>query len=52
MSRAKIDVAILGATGVVGQRLVALLADHPWLRLAEVVASDRSAGGGASLGRD
>jgi aspartate-semialdehyde dehydrogenase len=35
---------VLGATGSVGQRFVQLLADHPWFRLAEVVASDRSAG--------
>src|SRR5687768_18539978 len=40
----KIPVGILGATGSVGQRLVQLLADHPWFEVAEVVASDRSAG--------
>ncbi|MFT4039277.1 MAG: aspartate-semialdehyde dehydrogenase [Thermomicrobiales bacterium] len=40
----KIPVAVLGATGSVGQRFVQLLADHPWFELAEVVASDRSAG--------
>jgi aspartate-semialdehyde dehydrogenase len=40
----KIDVAILGATGAVGQRFVQLLENHPWFRVAEVVASDRSAG--------
>jgi aspartate-semialdehyde dehydrogenase len=40
----KLDVAILGATGAVGQRFVQLLEDHPWFRVAEVVASDRSAG--------
>lgn len=40
----KIDVAILGATGAVGQRFIALLENHPWFRVAEVVASDRSAG--------
>jgi aspartate-semialdehyde dehydrogenase len=40
----KIDVAILGATGTVGQRFVQLLAGHPWFRVAEVAASDRSAG--------
>ncbi len=39
-----IDVAILGATGAVGQRFIQLLAGHPWFRVAEVVASDRSAG--------
>ena len=39
-----IRVGVLGATGAVGQRLVAMLERHPWFRLAEVVASDRSAG--------
>ncbi len=33
---------VLGATGMVGQRLVKLLADHPWFELAEVAASERS----------
>ena len=41
---ARIPVAILGATGSVGQRFIQLLADHPWFRVHEVVASDRSAG--------
>lgn len=40
----RIPVAILGATGSVGQRFIQLLADHPWFRVHEVVASDRSAG--------
>jgi aspartate-semialdehyde dehydrogenase len=40
----RIPVAVLGATGSVGQRFVQLLAGHPWFRLAEVVASDRSVG--------
>jgi aspartate-semialdehyde dehydrogenase len=40
----KLDVAVLGATGAVGQRFVQLLENHPWFRVAEVVASDRSAG--------
>ena len=39
-----IPVAVLGATGSVGQRFVQLLAAHPWFRLHEVVASERSAG--------
>jgi aspartate-semialdehyde dehydrogenase len=39
-----IPVAVLGATGSVGQRFVQLLASHPWFRLHEVVASERSAG--------
>lgn len=41
---AKIPVAVLGATGSVGQRFVQLLENHPWFRLAEAVASERSAG--------
>ena len=40
----KIPVGILGATGAVGQRFVQLLSDHPWFEVAEVAASDRSAG--------
>ncbi|MBE2195963.1 MAG: aspartate-semialdehyde dehydrogenase [Anaerolinea sp.] len=40
----KLDVAVLGATGTVGQRFIQLLAAHPWFRVAEVAASDRSAG--------
>src|SRR5438477_1967352 len=41
---ARIPVAVLGATGSVGQRFVQLLENHPWFRLHEVVASERSAG--------
>lgn len=41
---AKVKVGILGATGVVGQRFVQLLADHPWFEVTEVAASERSAG--------
>ena len=41
---ARIDVGIAGATGLVGQHLIARLADHPWFRVAWVAASDRSAG--------
>ena len=44
MADSRIPVAVLGATGNVGQRFIELLADHPWFRVAEVVASDRSAG--------
>jgi len=40
----KLDVAVLGATGTVGQRFIQLLANHPWFRVAEVAASERSAG--------
>lgn len=42
--RERMPVAVLGATGSVGQRFVQLLENHPWFRLAEVVASERSAG--------
>lgn len=35
---------VLGATGMVGQRIVRMLADHPWFELTEVVASERSSG--------
>ena len=37
-------VAVLGATGAVGQAFIRLLTDHPWFELAEVAASERSAG--------
>lgn len=37
-------VAVLGATGAVGQAFVRLLAAHPWFELAELAASERSAG--------
>ncbi|HXG45318.1 MAG TPA: aspartate-semialdehyde dehydrogenase [Gemmatimonadales bacterium] len=40
----RVPVAILGATGTVGQKLVRLLADHPWFEIAAVAASDQSAG--------
>lgn len=39
-----IPVGVLGATGAVGQRLLTLLADHPWFRPAFLAASERSAG--------
>jgi aspartate-semialdehyde dehydrogenase len=39
-----IEVGILGATGMVGQQFIALLADHPWFRVAWLGASERSAG--------
>lgn len=40
----KISVGILGATGMVGQRFVQLLKNHPWFEVAVVAASPRSAG--------
>jgi aspartate-semialdehyde dehydrogenase len=42
--RERIPVAVLGATGAVGQTFIRLLRDHPWFRVAEVAASERSAG--------
>jgi aspartate-semialdehyde dehydrogenase len=42
--REPIPVAVLGATGAVGQTFVKLLHGHPWFRLAEVAASERSTG--------
>ena len=38
------QVGVVGATGMVGQRFVSLLAQHPWFHLAVVAASPRSAG--------
>jgi aspartate-semialdehyde dehydrogenase len=40
----KVKVGILGATGMVGQRFVQLLDNHPWFEVAELAASERSAG--------
>jgi aspartate-semialdehyde dehydrogenase len=40
----RIPVGILGATGMVGQRFVQLLENHPWFEVAWLAASDRSAG--------
>src|SRR5207237_3670697 len=39
-----IEVGILGATGMVGQQFIALLANHPWFRVTWLGASQRSAG--------
>jgi aspartate-semialdehyde dehydrogenase len=41
---ARLPVAVLGATGAVGQTFVRMLDGHPWFELAEVAASERSAG--------
>src|SRR5437762_11263771 len=41
---ASIPVGILGATGAVGQQFIALLADHPWFKVAWLGASQRSEG--------
>ncbi len=40
----KIKVGVLGATGMVGQRYIKLLEDHPWFEVTYVAASPRSAG--------
>ncbi len=40
----KFKVGILGATGMVGQRFAALLAEHPWFEIKVLAASPRSAG--------
>jgi aspartate-semialdehyde dehydrogenase len=42
--RPKIPVAILGATGAVGQRFVQLLDGHPWFEIAILTGSERSIG--------
>jgi aspartate-semialdehyde dehydrogenase len=40
----KFNVGIVGATGMVGQRFISLLADHPWFEIVLLSASERSAG--------
>ncbi|WP_029321242.1 aspartate-semialdehyde dehydrogenase [Butyrivibrio sp. AE3004] len=40
----KLRVAVLGATGMVGQRFITILENHPWFEVAVVAASPRSAG--------
>jgi len=40
----KLEVGILGATGMVGQRFVTLLEHHPWFEIKWLAASERSAG--------
>ena len=44
MSQSQIPVAVLGATGSVGQRFISLLENHPWFKVVALAASDRSAG--------
>lgn len=44
MHDTRLPVAVLGATGAVGQTFIRLLADHPWFRLTEIAASERSQG--------
>ena len=40
----KLKVGILGGTGMVGQRFISLLEDHPWFEVTTIAASPRSAG--------
>ncbi len=40
----KLKVAILGGTGMVGQRFISILENHPWFEVKEIAASPRSAG--------
>ncbi len=40
----KLKVGILGGTGMVGQRFIALLENHPWFEVTTIAASPRSAG--------
>src|SRR6266496_2060898 len=40
----KISVGLLGSTGIVGQRFVQMLENHPWFEVAWLAASDRSEG--------
>ena len=40
----KHEIGILGATGMVGQRFIQLLENHPWFRITWLAASDRSSG--------
>jgi aspartate-semialdehyde dehydrogenase len=44
MSQSQIPVAVLGATGSVGQRFISLLDNHPWFKVVALAASDRSVG--------
>ena len=44
MMKSKVPVGILGATGMVGQRYIQLLEDHPWFEIVWIAASDRSSG--------
>ena len=40
----RLPIGILGATGMVGQRFIQLLENHPWFQVAWLAASDRSSG--------
>ena len=40
----KLKVAVLGGTGMVGQRFISILNNHPWFEVTTIAASPRSAG--------
>ena len=40
----RIEVGVLGATGMVGQQFITRLADHPWFKVSWLAASERSEG--------
>ena len=40
----KLRVGVLGGTGMVGQRFISLLENHPWFEVSAIAASARSAG--------
>src|ERR1700758_2956527 len=42
--QSRYPIGILGATGMVGQRFIQLLENHPWFEVAWLAASDRSSG--------
>jgi aspartate-semialdehyde dehydrogenase len=42
--QSKYSIGILGATGMVGQRFIQLLENHPWFEITWLAASDRSSG--------
>ena len=50
MEMNKIKAGILGATGMVGQRFVELLQEHPWFEITELAASESSENGEYAMG--
>ena len=40
--KSKIKVSVLGATGMVGQRFILLLNNHPWFEIIDIAASKKS----------
>ena len=42
LKRKKIGVSVLGATGMVGQRFLTLLENHPWFKVIDIAASENS----------